>query len=101
MATKKIKKAKSKAINNIIGRIEVASKESPIAVFYAPDYNHANLAAIFANTIRASEMVISMNKDNNIFVGYFDGTMPVDWVKRKLVEASNGNFQFIKDRVGA
>ena len=83
------------SINDIISRISIASKQSPIAIFYKPGtlksfYNQrTNLVAVFAKTFETNLLI---EKGDKAFVGTFDRTMSDIDITDQLESANRGNY---------
>ena len=72
-------------IDRIMDRVFIATKRSPIAVFYKPQKGTSNLVAVFGATIKTKQLM----KDRD-FVGMFDQTIPCLVAIDKLQDASMG-----------
>ena len=67
-------------VSTILGRIEVAEPDSPIAVFYDPT---GRLDAMFANTIETQKAIESRFPP---LVGIYDNSMDLKSVRGELLE---------------
>lgn len=66
-------------LHQVMGRIEIATKESPIAVFRSEFPEKLN--AVFGATVRTKNLIEAKDKD---FIGIFDKTMDLYKIEKKL-----------------
>jgi len=74
------------SIKEIMGRIEVATKESPIAVFRKVSIiSPNNLVAVFGDTVTTRKLITKKS-----FIGMFNSTMSTKRTYEQLVIANRG-----------